>query len=134
MRPLRAKKPCSAARAWSLPWATLPGWASRHPKAASSLGEFGLTASHRQRDPERNQWCLKTSGSGSGHRPHLEFGGLKLPDHEGVAGAQLVEGQGEGGPVGAGAAGGLSEHPVAAGGLQRVDLELGLLVDGGDAA
>jgi hypothetical protein len=64
---------------------------------------------------------------------HL-LGHLKLLDHEGVAGAQLVEDQGEGGPVGAGAAGGLSERPVAAGGLQRVDLELGLLVDGGDAA
>src|SRR5215218_3196541 len=29
MRPLRARKPCRAARACSLPWATLPGWAIR---------------------------------------------------------------------------------------------------------
>jgi hypothetical protein len=35
--------------------------------------------------------------------------------------------------VGAGAAGGLGEHPVAAGTLQGVDLELRLLVCGGDA-
>ena len=45
----------------------------------------------------------------------------------------MVQDLGEGGPVGAGAAGGLGEHPVAAGGLQGVDLELGLLVGGGDA-
>ena len=37
------------------------------------------------------------------------------------------------GPVGAGAAGGLGEHPVAAGGGEGVDLELRLLVGGGDA-
>jgi hypothetical protein len=34
--------------------------------------------------------------------------------------------------VAAGAAGGLSEHLIAAGALQGVDLELGLLVGGGD--
>jgi hypothetical protein len=39
----------------------------------------------------------------------------------------------EGGAVGAGAADGLGEDPVAAGALQGVDLELGLLVSGGDA-
>ena len=47
--------------------------------------------------------------------------------------AELVQELFEGGPVGAGAAGGLGEHPVAAGTLQGVDLELGLLVGGGDA-
>jgi hypothetical protein len=46
----------------------------------------------------------------------------------------LVQELGEGGAVSAGAAGRLGEYPIAAGGLQRVDLELGLLVDGGDAA
>jgi hypothetical protein len=35
--------------------------------------------------------------------------------------------------VAAGAAGRLGEHPVAAGALEGVDLELGLLVGGGDA-
>jgi hypothetical protein len=35
--------------------------------------------------------------------------------------------------VGAGAAGGLGEHPVAAGALEGVDLELRLLVGGRDA-
>ena len=39
----------------------------------------------------------------------------------------------EGGAVGVGAAGGLGEDPVAAGVLEGVDLELGLLVGGGDA-
>jgi hypothetical protein len=36
-----------------------------------------------------------------------------------------------GGAVAAGAAGGLGEHPIAAGALEGVDLELGLLVGGG---
>jgi hypothetical protein len=58
---------------------------------------------------------------------------IQLPHHEGVAGAQLVEQLGEGGAVGAGAAGGLGEDPVAAGVLEGVDLELGVLVGGGDA-
>jgi hypothetical protein len=38
-----------------------------------------------------------------------------------------------GGPVGAGAAGGLDNCLVAAGGVHGVDLELGVLVGGGDA-
>jgi len=46
---------------------------------------------------------------------------------------QLVLDVGGGGAVGAGAAGGLGEHPVAAGPLEGVDLELGVLVGGGDA-
>jgi hypothetical protein len=58
---------------------------------------------------------------------------IQLPDHGGVARAQLVQELGEDGPVGAGAAGGLGEHPIAAGVLEGVDLELGLLVGGGDA-
>jgi hypothetical protein len=45
----------------------------------------------------------------------------------------LVEDLLEGGAVGAGAAGGLGEHPVAAGVVERVDLEAWLLVGGGDA-
>jgi hypothetical protein len=58
---------------------------------------------------------------------------VELPDDQGVAGSQLVQELIEGGPVGAGAAGGLGEHPIAAGGLKGVDLELGVLVGGGDA-
>jgi hypothetical protein len=38
----------------------------------------------------------------------------------------------EGGAVGRGTAGGLGEHPVAAGALERVDLQVRLLVAGGD--
>jgi hypothetical protein len=64
---------------------------------------------------------------------HLELETVQLPDDQGVTGAQLVQDLGEGGAVGAGAAGGLGEHAVAAGALQGVDLELGLLVGGGDA-
>ena len=45
---------------------------------------------------------------------------------------QLVQDLLQGGPVGAGAAGRLDEDPVAAGGIQRVDLELWLLIGGGD--
>ena len=58
---------------------------------------------------------------------------VKFPHDQGVAWAQLVQELGEGGAVGAGAAGGLGEHPIAAGLLQGVDLEVGLLVGGGDA-
>jgi hypothetical protein len=58
---------------------------------------------------------------------------VEFPDDQGVAGPQLVQDLFEGGPVGAGAAGGLGEHPVAAGALEGVDLELGVLVGGGDA-
>jgi hypothetical protein len=50
-----------------------------------------------------------------------------------VSPAQLVQELGEGGAVGAGAAGGLGEHPVAARRSEGVDLELWLLVGGGDA-
>jgi hypothetical protein len=58
---------------------------------------------------------------------------VEFPDDQGVAGPQLVEDLLEGGSVGAGAAGGLGEHPVAAGRREGVDLELGVLVGGGDA-
>jgi hypothetical protein len=57
---------------------------------------------------------------------------VELPDDQGVARAQLVQDLGEGGPVGVGATGGLGEDPVAAGPLEGVDLELGVLVGGGD--
>jgi hypothetical protein len=50
---------------------------------------------------------------------------VEFSDDQGVAGAQLVEELLEGGSVGAGAAGGLGEHSVAAGVLEGVDLELG---------
>jgi hypothetical protein len=46
----------------------------------------------------------------------------------------LVEELLEGGAVGAGAAGSLDEHPVAAGALEGVDLEVRLLVGGGYAS
>src|SRR5215211_7264161 len=59
---------------------------------------------------------------------------VEFPDDQGVAGAQLVQDLLEGGAVGAGAAGGLGEHPVAAGPLQGVDLKLRLLVGSRDAS
>jgi hypothetical protein len=58
---------------------------------------------------------------------------VQFPDDDGVAGAQLVRDLGEDGPVAAGAAGGLGEHPIAPRSGEGVDLELGLLVGGGDA-
>jgi hypothetical protein len=58
---------------------------------------------------------------------------VEFPDDQGVAGAELVQELLEGEPVAAGAAGGLGEHPIAAGTLQGVDLKLRLLVGGGDA-
>ena len=58
---------------------------------------------------------------------------VQLPHNDGVAGAQLVQDLGAGGSIGAGAAGGLNKHPVAAGRSEGVDLELRLLVGGGHA-
>ena len=72
------------------------------------------------------------AGDGVDQMPQGPTEPIQLPDDQGVAGAQLVQDLLKDWPVGAGAAGRLSEHPVAAGGLQRVDLKLGLLVGGGD--
>jgi hypothetical protein len=58
---------------------------------------------------------------------------IQLPHDKGVAGAQLIQELLEDGPVGAGAAGRLGEHSIAAGALEGVDLELWLLIGGGDA-
>jgi hypothetical protein len=58
---------------------------------------------------------------------------VQLPHDQGVAVAELVQDMGKGGAVAAGAAGGLGEDAVAAGTLEGIDLELGLLVGGGDA-
>jgi hypothetical protein len=58
---------------------------------------------------------------------------VEFPDDQGVTGAQLVQKLLEDRAVGAGAAGGLGEHAVAAGTFESIDLELGVLVGGGDA-
>jgi hypothetical protein len=58
---------------------------------------------------------------------------VELPDDQGVAGAELIKELLEGWAVGAGAAGGLGEHPVATSRGESIDLEVGLLVGGGDA-
>jgi hypothetical protein len=58
---------------------------------------------------------------------------IRLSHRQGVARAELVQDLVEDWPVGAGAAGSLGEHPGAAGMLKGVDLEVGLLVGGGDA-
>jgi hypothetical protein len=59
---------------------------------------------------------------------------VELPHDQGVARAKLVKDLLEDWAVGAGAAGGLGEHPVAARSGEGVDLELWLLVGGGDGA
>ena len=73
------------------------------------------------------------AGDGVDQMPERSAQPVELLHDEGVAGPQLVQDLLEGGAVGAGAAGRLGEHPIAAGALQGVDLELGLLVGGGDA-
>jgi hypothetical protein len=74
------------------------------------------------------------AGDGVDQVPQRAAEAVEFPDDQGIAGPQLVQHLLESGPVGAGAAGGLGEHPVAAGTLQGVDLELRLLVGGGDAS
>ena len=50
---------------------------------------------------------------------------VELPDDQGVAGPQVVQELLEDEAVGAGAAGGLGEHPITAGTFQRVDRSWG---------
>jgi hypothetical protein len=73
------------------------------------------------------------AGDGVDQVPEGAAEAVELPDDQGVAGAQLVQDLGEGGPVAAGATGRLDKHSIAAGTLQGVDLELRVLVGGGDA-
>jgi hypothetical protein len=72
-------------------------------------------------------------GDGVDQMPQGPAEAVQLPDDQGVARPELVQELLQGGAVGTGAAGRLGEHPVAAGALQGVDLELGVLVGGGDA-
>jgi hypothetical protein len=73
------------------------------------------------------------AGDGVDQVPERAPEAVEFPDDQGVAGPELVQELGEGGAVGAGAAGGLGEHPIAAGPLKGVDLEVWLLVGGRDA-
>ena len=58
---------------------------------------------------------------------------VEFPDDQGVARTELVQQLLKDWTVSAGTAGGFGEHPVAAGTLQGIDLQLRLLVGGGDA-
>jgi len=58
---------------------------------------------------------------------------VELPDDEGVAGAQVVEGRGQAGAVGLPGGDLLLEDAEASGGVQGVELELEVLLVGGDA-
>jgi hypothetical protein len=78
-------------------------------------------------------FAVGQAGDGVDQVPQGPAEAVEFPDDQGVAGSQLVEHLGEGGAVGAGAAGRLGEHPVAAGGREGVDLKLRVLVGGGDA-
>jgi hypothetical protein len=77
--------------------------------------------------------ALSQPGDGVDQMPQGPAEPVEFPDDQGVAGAELVQELREDRPVAAGAAGGLGEHPIATGTLQGVDLELGMLVGGGDA-
>ena len=77
--------------------------------------------------------ALGEAGDGVDQMPQGAAEPVEFPDDQGDAGPQLVQYLLEDGPVGAGAAGGLGEHPVAASTLEGVDLKLGVLVSGRDA-
>jgi hypothetical protein len=64
------------------------------------------------------------AGHGVDQMPQGPAEAVQFPDDQGVAGPQLVQDLLEDGPVGAGAAGRLGDHPIAASTLQGVDLEL----------
>jgi hypothetical protein len=76
---------------------------------------------------------LRQAGDGVDQVTQGAAEAVELPDDQGVARAELVQDPLEDGAVGAGAAGSLGEHPIAAGSTEGVDLELGVLVVGGDA-
>jgi hypothetical protein len=74
------------------------------------------------------------AGEGIDQVPQGAAKAIEFPDDQGVARAQLVQDLLEDRAVAAGAAaGGLGEHPVAAGRHEGVDLKLELLVGSGDA-
>jgi hypothetical protein len=72
--------------------------------------------------------ALSEVGDGVDQVPQRPAQPIKLPHHQGVAGAELVQGLVEDWAVGAGAAGRFGEDPVAAGRGEGVDLEVWLLV------
>ena len=77
--------------------------------------------------------ALGQAGDGVDQVPQRAAQAVQFPDDQGVTGPQLVQKLLEDGAIGASAAGGLGEHPITASRREGVDLELGLLVGGGDA-
>jgi hypothetical protein len=133
----------SAAAAATGPGRGQPGAGALADQVAFELGQGGEHVEHQLaaggggvdrllQAPEPNP-SLGQAGDGVDQVAQRPAQPVQLPHHQGVAGAQLVQDVVEGGPVGPGAAGGFGEHPVAAGALEGVDLEVRLLVGGGDA-
>ena len=58
---------------------------------------------------------------------------IQLPHHQSVTRTQLVKKLIQRRPGGQGTTGGVDEHPVAAGRLQRIDLQVGMLLSSRDA-
>ena len=101
-----------------------------HVKDKSAAGGGGVDRLLEAAEPDAT---ISQAGDGVDQMAQGAAEAVQFPDDEGVARTQLVQELLEGGPVGAGAAGRFGEHSVAAGALQGVDLELGVLVGGGDA-
>jgi hypothetical protein len=76
---------------------------------------------------------LGQPGDGVDQVPERPAEAVEFLDDQGVAGPQLIQDLPKDRAIAVGAAGGLGEYPIAAGALEGVDLELGLLVGGGDA-
>ena len=109
---------------------------SNSAKAANTWKEHELAARgggvDRLLEAAEPDAAVGQAGDGVDQVPEGAAEAVEFPDDQGVAGAELVQELLEDGAVGAGAAGGLGEHPVAAGRGEGVDLELGVLVGGGD--
>src|SRR5215207_7634234 len=102
----------------------------KHVKTSLPPGGVVSITSWRLRNPmPRSARLVTVSTRCRRERPRR----VQSPDDQGVVGAQLVEELAVAGAVTAGAAGGLGGCPIAAGALQGVDLELGLLAGGGCA-
>jgi hypothetical protein len=133
----------SAALAAAGPGGGQPGAGAFADEVAFELGQGGedvedeLAAGgggvDRLLETAESDPTLGEAGDGVDQLPQGAAEAVEFPDDQGVAGAELVQELLEGGPVGAGAAGGLGEHPKAPSRGEGVDLEVRLLIGGGDA-
>jgi hypothetical protein len=103
------------------------GQGGEHVEDELAAGGGGVDRLLEAAEPDA---AVSQPGDGVDEMPEGAAEPVEFPDDQGVARVEL----GAGGAVGAGGAGRLDKHPVAAGRGEGVDLELGVLVGGEDAS